>query len=81
VRRLQPASESEMIASFLRHELDSSRLGTSLRMIIDREQILLAVVSAPDVTDTTAMRSESSRWATMVSFPRRRRCVRTPISL
>lgn len=43
-----------MVATFLQHELESSRFGTTLRELLKREHVSLSVVAMPEVTDLVA---------------------------
>ena len=41
MRLLRPASEPEMVATFLQQELESARFGTTLWEILERERVSL----------------------------------------
>ena len=49
MRLLQPASEDEMVASFLRAELGSGRYGAKLRQLLGRDGREERVLGQPDV--------------------------------
>ena len=54
MRLLGPASEEEMIAVFLRGELDSSRYGKKLRTLLARDRRAEDVLRRPDLGDVEA---------------------------
>ena len=54
MRLLHPVGEDEMIATFLRAELDSGRYGEKLRGLLARDGRDPAVLRDPDVTDAEA---------------------------
>jgi hypothetical protein len=59
MRILRPATEDEMIAVFLRGELDSGRYGEVLRKLLDRDGLDVDVLARPDLTDAAANRYRS----------------------
>jgi hypothetical protein len=54
VRLLQPIAEDEMIATFLRAEIDSRRYGGKLRELLARDGRELDVLRQPDLADSDA---------------------------
>src|SRR5438045_8040802 len=54
MRLLGPASEEEMIAVFLRGELDSGRYGKKLRALLVRDRRTEDVLRRPDLGDVEA---------------------------
>ena len=54
MRLLGPASEEEMIAVFLRGELDSGRYGKKLRTLLARDRRAEDVLRRPDLGDVEA---------------------------
>src|SRR5262245_64221685 len=51
MRRLRPSTEDEMIATFLREELESFRFGARIRGLLERADLPASMVSHPDLTD------------------------------
>lgn len=51
MRLLEPASEDEVISSFLRAEIDSDRYGEKLRRLLARDRRQPAVLRHPDLAD------------------------------
>jgi hypothetical protein len=56
MRLLQPASEDEFIAAFLRAEIDSDRYGEKLRRLLARDGRQSSVLDHPDLASTSANR-------------------------
>jgi hypothetical protein len=54
VRILRPASEAEVVAAFLRAEIESARWGDQLRDILRKDGVDESVLSHPDVEDAAA---------------------------
>jgi len=54
VRTLRPASEAEVVAAFLRAEIESARWGDKLRDILREDAVDESVLSHPDVDDAAA---------------------------
>jgi hypothetical protein len=54
MRLLRPATEAEMVATFLRGELDSERFGPELRRLLALGGHALSLVTEPDLTDAAA---------------------------
>lgn len=51
MRILGPVGEAEVIATFLRGELESERFGPPIRLALARDGVDPALVTAPDLTD------------------------------
>jgi hypothetical protein len=60
MRILAPVTEGEVIACFLRAELDSGRYGEVLRELLDRDGLDVDVLAQPDPTDPAANRYRSA---------------------
>jgi hypothetical protein len=71
MRILRPASEDEVIAVFLRAELDSGRYGEVLRKLLDRDGVDLDVLARPELTDAAANRFRSGLLDEYRGFQRR----------
>jgi hypothetical protein len=56
MRILREATEDEVVATFLRAELDSSRYGPVLRKLLDRDGKEVELLAGPDLTDPAANR-------------------------
>lgn len=56
MRILRPATEDEVVAVFLRAELDSGRYSEVLRNLLERDGVDVEVVARPDVADPAANR-------------------------
>jgi hypothetical protein len=56
MRILRPATEDEVVAAFLRVELDSGRYGPLLRRMLERDGVDENVLARPDVGDPAANR-------------------------
>jgi hypothetical protein len=52
MRLLHPVGEDEVVATFLRGELDSERYGEKLRRLVSRDSRDLDVLRRPDATDS-----------------------------
>jgi hypothetical protein len=59
MRILRPATEDEVVAVFLRAELDSGRYGPVLRQLLERDGIDVDVLARPDLADQAANRYRS----------------------
>jgi hypothetical protein len=53
VRVIGPSSEDEMVAVFLRGELDSDRFGAAIRRALERAGVSDRVLRAPELSDAT----------------------------
>jgi hypothetical protein len=71
MRLVRPASEDEMIAVFLRGELDSSRYGVKLRALLARDRRDEALLRRPDLTDADANRYRRQLLAEQRAYERR----------
>jgi hypothetical protein len=56
MRILRPATEDEVVATFLRGELDSGRYGPVLRTMLKRDGAAVEVLARPDLADVPANR-------------------------
>jgi hypothetical protein len=54
MRFLRRSSEDEMVAVFLRAEVDSARYGTNLRALLDRDRRPHDILRRPDLADAEA---------------------------
>jgi hypothetical protein len=54
VRIVRPVGEDEVVATFLRAELDSERWAEQIRALLRRDGVPVSVVAEPDVTDAAA---------------------------
>jgi hypothetical protein len=59
MRILRPATEDEVVAAFLRAELDSGRYGEVVRKLLERDGVDADVLARPDLTDPAANRYRS----------------------
>jgi hypothetical protein len=59
MRILRPATEDEVVAAFLRAELDSGRYGEVLRKLLEQDGVDADVLARPDLTDPAANRYRS----------------------
>ncbi len=59
LRIIESVSEAEVIACFLRAELDSGRYGEVLRKLLDRDGLDVDILTRPNLTDSAANRYRS----------------------
>jgi hypothetical protein len=59
MRILRPATEEEVVAAFLRAELDSGRYGEVVRKLLEQDGVDADVLARPDLTDPAANRYRS----------------------
>jgi hypothetical protein len=71
MRILRPATEDEVIATFLRAELDSGRYSPVLRTLLERDGVGADVLARPDLADPAANRYRSSLLDEYRGFERR----------
>jgi hypothetical protein len=71
MRILRPATEDEVVATFLRAELDSGRYGPVLRQLLERDGVDVDVLARPDLADSEANRYRSSLLDEYRGFERR----------
>jgi hypothetical protein len=71
MRILRPATEDEVVATFLRAELHSGRYGPVLRKLLERDCLDPDVLARPDLTDLAANRYRSGLLDEYRGFERR----------
>jgi len=54
MRLVQRVDEADVVAAFLRAELDSSRYGPKLRSALQRDRVDAGMISTPDLADPQA---------------------------
>jgi hypothetical protein len=54
VRNVRPASEAEVVGTFLRAEIESARWGDKLRDLLHEDEVDESVLAHPDVEDAPA---------------------------
>lgn len=70
MRRLSSVSEEEMIALFLRCELDSERFGADLLDALEQQRLALSIIESPDLSDDVENRQRRNLLGEIRGFKR-----------